>query len=51
MAAGRFVANHGNKGRPFDFRLALSRADNDNSAEKLVVNACKESRRAQIAFL
>lgn len=21
MAAGRFVANHGNKRRPFDFRL------------------------------
>ena len=33
MAAGRSVANHGNKGRPL--RLALLRADNcDNSAEK-----------------
>ena len=33
IAAGRSVANHGNKGRPF--RLALPRADYcDNSAER-----------------
>ena len=50
MALGRSIGHHGNEGRPF--LLALPRAKYcDNSAESLVVNASKENRTAQIAFL
>ena len=42
IAAGRLVANHGNKGRPF--RLALPRADYcDNSAERKLLMPVKRA--------